>query len=230
MKDDKNLREDLHKEFQVERMILFSDAVFAIVITLMAIEIHIPETTSIQTQEELMHALLHLVPTILAYIVSFIFIGSTWYQHLKIFSVVKSFDGRLVFHNLLLLFTVGLFPFTATVIARSNGQSMIGFYIYLGVILFSLLTLALLEKYILVDKPHLRNNSDITQLLKTYKDRGLWTVSMLLMLIVILGISFTIENPAHKSVSMAAFAIFPLIYLIIRKISTISEKKKSAQK
>ena len=72
MKDDKNLRDDLHKEFQVERMILFSDAVFAIVITLMAIEIHIPETTPIQTQEELMHALLHLVPAILAYIVSFI--------------------------------------------------------------------------------------------------------------------------------------------------------------
>ncbi|MBP7167264.1 MAG: DUF1211 domain-containing protein [Bacteroidia bacterium] len=230
MKDDKNLRDDLHKEFQVERMILFSDAVFAIVITLMAIEIHIPETTSIQTHEELTHALLHLVPTILAYIVSFIFIGSTWYQHLKLFSVVKSFDGRLVFHNLLLLFTVGLFPFTATVIARSNGQSMVGFYIYLGVILFSLLTLALLEKYILVDKPHLRNNSDITQLLKTYKDRELWTISMLLMLIVVLGISFFIENPAHKSVSMAAFAIFPIIYLIMRKITSISAKKKSANK
>lgn len=230
MKDDNHLRDDLHKEFQVERMILFSDAVFAIVITLMAIEIHIPETTSIQTHEELTHALLHLVPTILAYIVSFIFIGSTWYQHLKLFSTVKSFDGRLVFHNLLLLFTVGLFPFTATVIARSNGQSMLGFFIYLGVILFSLLTLTLLEKYILVDKPQLRNNSDITQLLKTYKDRGLWTISMLIMLVVIVAISMVIENPAHKSISMAAFSIFPVIYLIIRKISSKSEKKVATPK
>lgn len=223
MKDDKNLREDLHKEFQVERMILFSDAVFAIVITLMAIEIHIPETTPIQSQEELIHALIHLVPTILAYIVSFIFIGSTWYQHLKLFGTVRSFDGRLVFHNLLLLFTVGLFPFTATVIARGNGQSMLGFFLYLGVILLSLLTLTLLEKYILVDKPQLRNNNDVTQQLKTYHDRRLWTISMLIMLIIIVILTFSIENTRYKSLSMIAFSIFPLIYFVLRKLSSKSK-------
>lgn len=46
MKQDnlQELEDDIKKEFQLERMILFSDAVFAIVITLMAMEIHIPDT------------------------------------------------------------------------------------------------------------------------------------------------------------------------------------------
>lgn len=224
MKDEKEIREDVHKEFQVERMILFSDAVFAIVITLMAIEIHIPESTSIETQQELTHALLHLIPTILAYIISFLFIGITWYQHLKVFSTLKSFDGRLVFHNLLLLFTVGLFPFTATVIARSNGQSMIGFFLYLGVIILSLLSLTLLEKYILVDKPQLRNDSDITGLLKTHKERGLWVISMAIMLIIVLITAMLIDNPEQKTISMVTFSFFPLIQFILKKITGTPKK------
>ena len=71
-------REEIKKEFQLERMILFSDAVFAIVITLMAIEIKIPEHIQV-TNENIAKELVHLLPTLLAYIVSFVFIGTKSY-------------------------------------------------------------------------------------------------------------------------------------------------------
>src|ERR1700712_5704410 len=87
--------DEIKKEFQLERMVLFSDAVFAIVITLMAIEIKIPET-ELLTEETLPHLLRHLLPTLLAYAVSFGFIGSIWYQHLKMFSLLKDYDKGLV--------------------------------------------------------------------------------------------------------------------------------------
>ena len=120
-------REEIKKEFQLERMILFSDAVFAIVITLMAIEIKIPETERL-TDQTLAKALVHLLPTLTAYIASFIFIGAIWYQHLKMFSLLKDYDKGLVVRNMLLLFFVGLFPFSASIITRGKGQ-MIPFFI-----------------------------------------------------------------------------------------------------
>jgi uncharacterized membrane protein len=83
-------RDEIKTEFQLERMILFSDAVFAIVITLMAIEIKIPESNEKLNQVTLLKSVAHLVPTIASYMVSFFFIGRIWYEHLKIFSLVKS--------------------------------------------------------------------------------------------------------------------------------------------
>ena len=74
-----NLVRKYKKKFQLERMILFSDAVFAIVITLMAIEIRLPERKEGHEERSGLHLFAHLFPIILAYITSFIFIGAIWY-------------------------------------------------------------------------------------------------------------------------------------------------------
>ena len=104
-------------EFQLERMILFSDAVFATVITLMAIDIKIPETEDFQlTPHELKHHLLHFIPIFFACAFSFFFIGRIWYAHLQLFGFLKKCNAGLVFCNLLLLFSIGLFPFAASVL------------------------------------------------------------------------------------------------------------------
>src|SRR5436190_10651894 len=90
------LKEEIRREFQLERMVLFSDAVFAIVITLMAIEIHIPESIRFHNSDELVHELVMLLPNIIAYAASFFYIGYTWYQHLEVFSLLKDYDRGLV--------------------------------------------------------------------------------------------------------------------------------------
>src|SRR3954468_5259568 len=95
-KGKKYIKEEIKKEFQLERMILFSDAVFAIVITLMAIEIRMPETEGKLLAEQLPETLAHVAPTVLAYLVSFSFIGLIWYRHLQIFAVLKDYDKGLV--------------------------------------------------------------------------------------------------------------------------------------
>src|SRR5690349_16730106 len=115
--EEHQIQEEVRKEFQVERMILFSDAVFAIVITLMAIEIRLPNGGE-GLHGGLREALRRLAPVLLAYMVSFFFIGTIWYRHLRLFSLVRDYDLGLVVRNLILLFLVGLFPFSATLVTH----------------------------------------------------------------------------------------------------------------
>src|SRR5437870_38053 len=124
------LKEEIRKEFQLERMVLFSDAVFAIAITLMAIEIKLPAQSS-ASQTDFMHGLKSIMPLLFAYTVSFIFIGYTWYMHLQLFSLLKDYNKGLVVRNLVMLFFIGLFPFAASVIAKPVAGTMIPIYIYM---------------------------------------------------------------------------------------------------
>ena len=70
------LHNELKKEFQLERMILFSDAVFAIAITLLVIEIKVPEIEKAElTEGRLLHALARLIPKFFGFAISFMFIS-----------------------------------------------------------------------------------------------------------------------------------------------------------
>src|SRR6186713_1122876 len=102
--ENQEIRDEIRKEFQLDRMVLFSDAVFAIVITLMAIEIRLPHLEGELTHEILVSQIMHLIPVILAYAGSFLFIGNSWYHHLQTFSLLKDYDRGLVMRNLLMLF------------------------------------------------------------------------------------------------------------------------------
>ena len=203
-------REEIKTEFQLERMILFSDAVFAIVITLMAIEIKIPENETL-TDATLPKALFHLVPTLLAYIVSFGFIGAIWYQHLKMFSLLKDYDKGLVVRNMLLLFFIGLFPFSATLITRAKGQ-MIPFFIYLSMILSCVIAQYVLYHYIIEQRPSIRLNTDISEHQAELKKRKIAMVGFTTAAILIMITYVLIPQQELKTLSMLWMMVFPIVY------------------
>ncbi|MBV8724431.1 MAG: DUF1211 domain-containing protein [Candidatus Eremiobacteraeota bacterium] len=91
----------------------FSDGVFAFAITLLALGFVLPETR-LAANRELAHALLHLWPNLIAYILSFSVIGIMWQNHHALFRFVRSVDRRTVFWNLLLLASTVLIPFATT--------------------------------------------------------------------------------------------------------------------
>src|SRR6187401_631968 len=106
---------ELKKEFQLERLILFSDAVFAIAITLLVIEIKIPEVhvppgTPVQ-EGVILQKLSELIPKLIGFIVSFILIGQYWIVHHSMFSFVIDFTDWLIWLNLFLLFAKALLQF-----------------------------------------------------------------------------------------------------------------------
>jgi uncharacterized membrane protein len=107
------LHNELKKEFQLERLILFSDAVFAIAITLLVIELKVPEIeTSVLTEGKLLEALRHLIPKFFGFVISFMFIGIYWTVHHRMFGYVVNYTPKLLRLNLLFLFAVALMPFS----------------------------------------------------------------------------------------------------------------------
>lgn len=107
------LHNELKKEFQLERMILFSDAVFAIAITLLVIELKVPEIERPELSEgKLLEALAHMLPKFFGFIVSFMFIGIYWSVHHRLFGYVINYTPKLLRLNLFFLFAVALMPFS----------------------------------------------------------------------------------------------------------------------
>jgi uncharacterized membrane protein len=108
-----HLQNELKKEFQIERMILFSDAVFAIALTLLVIDLKVPEIAKqLVTDEKLLHALDDLIPKFFGFIISFVFIGTFWIIHHRMFGYVINYDKKLLVLNLVFLFSIVLMPFS----------------------------------------------------------------------------------------------------------------------
>jgi uncharacterized membrane protein len=99
-------------EFQIDRLILFTDAVFAIAITLLAIEIRVPELHHLSNHEAQI-ALLRLIPKFVGFLVGFFVIAVYWVAHHRLFRFVRHYDDRLLWLNILFLLSIVLMPFTS---------------------------------------------------------------------------------------------------------------------
>ena len=94
-----------------QRLEAFSDGVFAIVITLLILEVHLP------TEGELSWAVLaQALPHVLAFILSFVLVGTYWIAHHNMWGFVGKVDRYLLWLNLVLLLTVVFIPFPAALL------------------------------------------------------------------------------------------------------------------
>lgn len=99
------------------RLEIFSDAVFAIAITLLVLDIRVPHTEEINSAKDLWTSLVRLWPSYLGYAFSFLVIGVMWINHHVIFEYIKRVDRLLMFVNLLLLMGVAFLPFSSAILA-----------------------------------------------------------------------------------------------------------------
>ncbi len=102
------------KEFQLERIILFSDAVFAIAITLLVIELKIPEISHPVTEQKIVQGVADILPKFIGFLVSFFLIGLYWTIHHRMFGFVVHYTQRLLWLNLLFLLGIVLMPFSTS--------------------------------------------------------------------------------------------------------------------
>jgi uncharacterized membrane protein len=104
----------------LERLVFFSDAVFAIAITLLVIEIEIPHLNGDTTTA--INALLHLTPSFFGFVLSFLVVGRFWIGHHNAFTMIDHYDGRLAWPNMLLLMMIALMPFATAFLSANLGQ------------------------------------------------------------------------------------------------------------
>jgi len=87
-----------------DRLLAFTDGVIAIIITIMVLELKVPQGAGIG-------ALAPVVPVFLSYVLSFVYVGIYWNNHHHFFHLVRHVDGLMLWANLHLLFWLSLIPF-----------------------------------------------------------------------------------------------------------------------
>jgi uncharacterized membrane protein len=141
---------DEEPERGTTRMEGFSDAFFAIVITLLVLELAPPELPQEASQFVLGRDLVELWPSALAFVVSFVNVFIIWVAHHELMRITTHADTRFLYLNGGLLFGVALAPFsTALVAEHSLGPGAnLSAAIYTGVFLWVALFLNLLWRYL----------------------------------------------------------------------------------
>ena len=155
---------DQHEQLlPTTRLEAFSDGVFAIAITLLVIELHVPTGS-----ETLVKGLEHEWPRYLGYFVSFAFIGGVWIAHSTMTRFLKAADPELMRLNLVLLLFVSFLPFTTAIAATHLFASNLSLHEVtisstterVAAVLFGLnLTLAALMLYLMLR--HAARTSDV---------------------------------------------------------------------
>jgi uncharacterized membrane protein len=107
-------------EIEFSRIVAFSDGVFAVAITLLALNLSIDANVP---KSEIADAIWDQRENFLAYGISFAVIGRFWLVHHRFFGEVKAFDGRLISLNLLYLAFIVLIPFSSQLLGDYGGET-----------------------------------------------------------------------------------------------------------
>jgi uncharacterized membrane protein len=106
-------------EVEFNRIVAFSDGVFAIAITLLVLGLTVP-----QGLDDLTQTLLDSHDDLIAYAISFAVLGKYWLAHHRFFSALERFDDRLMGLNLLYLAFIALVPFTSQVLGDYSSETV----------------------------------------------------------------------------------------------------------
>jgi uncharacterized membrane protein len=113
---DRALLERLHDP---ARVLALSDGVFAIIMTLLVLEVHVPELTPAHSLNQ---ALAEVRPSLVAFVISFILAGMYWVGHRDLFALIRRTDRGLVWLNILYLLPLCLLPFAAGLLGRYDRE------------------------------------------------------------------------------------------------------------
>src|SRR5215207_1248236 len=112
--DDKLQRERYERGHDPTRVLTLSDGVFAIILTLLVLEIHVPDLAQGQS---LADAGREIRPSFVAFLISFVVVAIAWAGHRDLFSLIRRTDRALVWFNVLYMLPLSVIPFGASLIA-----------------------------------------------------------------------------------------------------------------
>jgi uncharacterized membrane protein len=199
----------------LERITSFSDAVMAIAITLLIIEMIIPSVNP----DFLISELSNLIPEFVSHVVSFFIIGSYWIAHHRMFTYITQYDNTLLWINMLFLFFVSFLPFPTALLGEYTSVQLI-------VIIYSS-NITLLSGSLFFLWIYASRNSRLIK-----KDTDLRVIKKIKRFSMIGPIGFLISIPFAFISVLTAFIVWwitPIAGVIYRQISQKSEKKINPQ-
>lgn len=188
----------------LDRLIFFSDGVIAIAITLLALDLRLPDTPRI-TNHDLVVMLGQLLPRYLAFVVSFIVIGAYWRAHHRMFRFIHRFESALLVRNMVFLFFVVQLPFL-TAILGMHGDLFAAVCLYAAGMASMGLSSAWIWRY--AARHHL--TAGVTALQAKYIARR----ALVVPVVFLLSIPVALVRPQIAAFSW--FAIMPVQALMLR--------------
>ena len=190
------------------RLLALTDGVYAIVMTILVLELSVPVVIGAAVTKELSHGLLEMWPEFLIYGLSFFVLGVFWLMHHFIFDSVRRYDPALSWINIFFLMCTGLIPFSTALFGAYGAQLITalvyGANMFLGFLGLWALWLYATGKHRLVD-------ADIEQ--EIVKGGNLMAIAYLATILIAIGIAFV--NP------VISFILYFLIVVAVILLTAI---------
>lgn len=192
------------------RIEALSDGVFAIVITLLVLELRVPEIPEALVSKQLLPSLLEMLPKLVSYIASFLTVGVYWVAHHNIFHLVRRSDHVLKWLNLLFLMCISFVPFPTALLGEYPKEQLAivlyGCSFFITGITFNLNWWYMIQHHRLVDK----NLSP--RLIRTVTTD--YIIGICSYLVPVFLAFF------NTRLSLAFYALIPVVYIVLnsRKI------------
>lgn len=183
------------------RLLALSDGVFAIAITLLVLEIHVPDLTQGQS---LLAALREIRPSFIGFLISFVVIAIAWAGHRDLFSMIRLTDRTLIWLNMLYLLPLCLLPFGASLISRYDRDS-VAISVY-GMLLVAGAVTRLAIWWYATGQKHL--------LYEPVDQRARWAGAAVVLLPAIINLVAILIAGQMPLVSLAIYAAVPLLYFL----------------
>jgi len=176
------------------RLEAFSDGVLAIIITIMVLELRVPE-------EPTWHGIAGILPTLLSYLLSFVYVGIYWNNHHHLIQLADRVNGAILWANLHLLFWLSLFPFTTRWMDESG-------FVEVPVLVYGINLLCAAIAFYILEQALIRKQGTagaVAQALgRDWKGKAS-------PLIYLLGIALTLAQPL---LGIAVYTVVALIWLV----------------
>jgi uncharacterized membrane protein len=199
--NDEERREHIERQGDTTRVLALSDGVFAIILTLLVLEIRVPD---LNIDEGLGDALRDIRPSFIAFLISFVVVANAWARHRDLFSLIRRTDRLVIWFNLLYMLPLTVLPFGTALLARYN-RDPVALEIY-GLILVAIqLTRLAIWGYV-TGRPEL--------LYAPVPERSRWNRALVVTIPTVAYVIAIAIADRYPTASLAIYALTPVIYFV----------------
>ena len=214
--DDRRHRERYERGNDPARVLTLSDGVFAIILTLLVLEIQVPDLAQGQTLRD---ALREVRPSFVAFLISFVVVAIAWAGHRDLFALIRRTSRVLVWLNILYLLPLSILPFGASLIARYDQES-VALAMY-GILLVAIEVTRLAIWWYATGRPHL--------LFAPVSARFRWAGVVIAAVPALAYTLAIILAEATPTTSLVIYGTVPLLYFIAITLARTAAPPGSAE-
>ena len=188
------------------------DGIFAVAMTLLVIDLRLPDHAHYGSDAELRAALLHLLPNLYSWLVSFMVLALFWVANHRVYSHLHHVDGPLVWYTILVLGGASLLPFASAV--NSQFASPLAQFVYALVMVIMALGSLLVANHIYRHPALCGHPMDLA----TYRSACIRTAGLVLTAALTVPLSMQMPGTANLAFFLL-FALRPLDHLLARRLA-----------